>query len=160
MSWVTKSCGLTLVLATLAAPAAFAQRSDADDARRVASVRRLLEVTQAAQTAVAGMESALPAQRAANPQIPTVFWDEFLARARREVGQLVELLVPIYAAQFSQAEIDGLIGFYESPLGRRLSRAQPQIAQQSLMAGQQWGAELGRRVADELQRQGRMSGPP
>ncbi len=96
----------------------------------------------------------VPAQRAANPQIPGAFWDAFLARARRDLPQLVDSLVPVYAAHLSQAELDQLVRFYESPLGKHLSEVQPQILQESMQVGQTWGGVIGRQVGESLSRSG------
>ena len=150
------SIALLLALA-LAAPLS-AQKNAAPDAAKTAVIRRLLELTQSAQLSLRAMEVMVPAQRAANPQIPAAFWDAFLARARRDVHQLVDSLVPIYAAHFTQAELEELVRFYQSPMGRRLTQMQPLITQESIEVGQRWGAMIGREVADSLMAAG--SKPP
>ena len=150
------SIALLLALA-LAAPLS-AQKNAAPDAVKTAVIRRLLELTQSAQLSLRAMEVMVPAQRAANPQIPAAFWDAFLARARRDVHQLVDSLVPIYAAHFTQAELEELVRFYQSPMGRRLTQMQPLITQESIEVGQRWGAMIGREVADSLMAAG--SKPP
>jgi hypothetical protein len=98
------------------------------------------------------MEAVIPGQRAAMPQVPAAFWDAFLAHARRDMPQLVDSLVPIYAAHFTRAELDQLVRFYESPIGRRLAEVQPLITQESMQAGQRWGARIGGEVGDSLAR--------
>ena len=138
---------------TLGAPAPVAaQRAAPVDPATAATVRRLLELTGAAKLALQSMEQMMPSQRAANPQVPAAFWDAFLAHARRDVPQLVDSLIPVYAAHFTKAELDQLVRFYESPLGRRLSAAQPLITQESMQAGQRWGARIGGEVGDSLAR--------
>ena len=44
--------------------------------------------------------------------------------------------------------------FYESPLGKHLSEVQPLILQESMQAGQTWGAAIGREVGESLSRSG------
>lgn len=91
--------------------------------------------------------------------IPTEFWDEFAVRARREMPRFIEQLVPIYAAHFSTAQLQQLVAFYESPLGRHLADAQPHVTVESMQAGQLFGAALGAEVAQDLARKGvRMPG--
>ncbi len=132
-----------------------AQRRPAPvDPAKATTIRHLLDLTGAARLALSGMEAMVPGQRAANPQIPGAFWDAFLARARRSLPQLVDAIVPVYAAHFSQAELDQLVRFYESPLGKHLSEVQPLILQESMQAGQTWGAAIGREVGESLSRSG------
>jgi hypothetical protein len=100
------------------------------------------------------METAMPAQRAANPLIPDVFWDRFLKRARDKRGEFLEALVPIYDRYFSLADLNELIRFYGSPLGKKLLSATPQIARESILEGQRWGFRIGQEVGEELAREG------
>ena len=146
--------GLTLAATVLTAPVLAQQRPGPADPAKATTIRHLLDLTGAARLALSGMEAMVPAQRAANPQIPGAFWDAFLARARRGLPQLVDALVPIYASHFSQAELDQLVRFYESPLGKHLSEVQPLILQESMRAGQSWGAVIGREVGESLARSG------
>jgi len=146
--------GLTLVATVLTTPVLAQRRLGPVEPAKATTIRHLLDLTGAARLALSGMEAMVPAQRAANPQIPAAFWDAFLARARRGLTQLVDSLVPIYASHFSQAELDQLVRFYESPLGKHLSEVQPLILQESMQVGQTWGAVIGREVSESLARSG------
>lgn len=142
-----------LALALAAPPSARAQKQPVDPAT-AQTVRRLLELTGAARISLQTMEAMVPAQRQAMPQVPAAFWDAFLAHARRDIAQLVDSLVPVYAAHFTQAQLQELVRFYESPLGKRLAEVQPLIAQESMQVGQRWGALIGAQVGDSLGRAG------
>jgi uncharacterized protein len=141
-------------LALAVAGPAVAQAPAPVDPATAATIRHLLDLTGAAKMSLQTMEAMVPAQRAAMPQVPAAFWDAFLAHARRDLGQLVDSLVPVYAAHFTRAELDQLVTFYESPIGRRLSQVQPLIVQESMQAGQRWGAKIGTAVGDSLARAG------
>jgi len=142
-------CGLVMTVspATTQEPA-----TTKVDPATAAAARRLLNVTQAAKLAVNSMETLINAQRSANPQIPGGFWDAFIAHARRDTALLIDLLVPIYARHLTREEIEQLIRFYESPIGRRLTAVQPHISQESMVAGQTWGEAMGRIVGDSMAR--------
>lgn len=146
--------GLTIAASLLTTPVLAQRRPGPVDPTKAAAIRRLLDLTGAARLALSGMEAMVPAQRAANPQIPAAFWTAFLARARRGLPQLVDSLVPVYASHFSQAELDQLVRFYESPIGKHLSEVQPLILQESMQVGQTWGAVIGREVGESLARSG------
>src|SRR5439155_22378005 len=77
----------TLAAAMTATPVLAQQNPASVDPAKASVIRHLLELTGAARLAMRGMEAMVPAQRAVNPQIPSAFWDAFLARARRDVRQ-------------------------------------------------------------------------
>lgn len=141
---------VSLAAVVLAAPLAAQERRASVDAATTATIRHLLDLTGASKVALRGMDATVPAQRAANPQIPAVFWDAFLARAHRDISQLVDSLVPIYASHFTRPQLDQLVQFYESPIGRHLAEVQPLITEESIQAGQRWGGAIGRGVGDSL----------
>lgn len=134
---------VSLAAVVLAAPLAAQERRASVDAATTATIRHLLDLTGASKVALRGMDATVPAQRAANPQIPPVFWEAFLARAHRDISQLVDSLVPIYASHFTRPQLDQLVQFYESPIGRRLAEVQPLITEESIQAGQRWSGAIG-----------------
>jgi hypothetical protein len=149
--------GWTLSAALGGGTAALAQEGAAAaqvEPEKAAAIRRLLQVTQATELMVTSIETSMPAQRAANPAIPDVFWDEFAERLRQDVDRFIELLVPLYDKYLTLEEIQQLIAFYETPLGQRLVEVQPTLAAESMLAGQQWGARLGMEVAADLAKRG------
>ena len=124
------------------------------DSATAATIRHLLAITGTGMRMVQGMETMVPAQRAANPRIPAAFWDSFLAHARQDTTRLLDQLIPVYAAHLTKAELDDLVRFYQTPLGRRLAEVLPLIMQESMQAGQSWGAGIGRQVAESLAQSG------
>jgi uncharacterized protein len=146
--------GPVLTILALALLAGTAHAQVAADPAKVALIQRLLDVTKSVELAVTALETSLPSQRQANPQIPAEFWDEFAKRARQDVPRFVQLLIPIYDRQFTAAQLNELLAFYQSPLGQHFIKVQPTITVQSIQAGQQWGAQIGAEVAQELQKRG------
>lgn len=49
-------------------------------------------------------------------------------RRKLAEGDLIEAMVPIYAEHFSEDEVDALIVFYESPVGRKVTATHQQMA--------------------------------
>lgn len=131
-----------------------AQEGAEVEPEKAAAIRQLLQLTGASELMVASIETSLPAQKQANPEIPEVFWEEFAARLRQDLDRFIELLVPLYDKYLTLDEIGQLIEFYQSPLGRRLVAVQPQLAAESMIAGQQWGARLAAEVAEDLAKRG------
>ena len=146
---------LALIALVTISGALQAQASGATvDPAKLTVIRRILEVTKAADQMLVAMEASLPMQRATNPQIPAVFWDRFLTRAREDRGALLDSLVPIYDRNFSLADLNELLKFYESPTGKRFITATPQVTRESMLAGQKWGILIGQQIGEQLAREG------
>lgn len=124
------------------------------DSAKVAIIRQLLKQMHAVDVAVSAMELQIPAQRAANPQIPTVFWDRFMTLVHGRANDLENVYVVIYDRHFTTDELRQLIAFYQTPVGRKLLDKQPMILKESMMAGQQWGQKIGSDVAQQLSAEG------
>jgi hypothetical protein len=147
---------LLLVLALLPASLQAQHRTAASqvDATKLGLIKQLLQQTGALDQALVTMEAAIPAQRAASPQVPPAFWARFLGEARASRGELEDRMIRIYDKHFTVSELRELCAFYETPAGRRILRAQPAIARESMAAGAEWGKLLGERVTAKLEAEG------
>jgi hypothetical protein len=56
-------------------------------------------------------------------------------RASAPPSQVIDAVIPIYSNTFSMDEIQGLIKFYESPLGQKIVQTMPQVAHDEQQAG-------------------------
>jgi hypothetical protein len=144
--------GLVVLLSGLWGGDVLAQA--ASDAK-LTKAMQLLQLTGTEATmhrmADAMLPAALQAQRAAHPEIPAAFWDEF-ATAFQEVSKektesLMQDIAQLYASEFSEAEMDAIIGFYGTDTGAKMIREIPILMQQSLQIGQRWGAAIGAEAA-------------
>ena len=66
-------------------------------------------------------------------------------------GTVIELLLPIYAKYLTKSDVEGLIAFYKSPLGKKLATVTPAISVESSKAGQQWVASIAPGLQVKLQ---------
>lgn len=124
------------------------------DSSKVALIRELLSVTHAVDQSMIAMEAMVPAQKAANPRIPAVFWDRFLAQARARRGELEEAIVVVYERHFSTNEIVQLLAFYRTPIGQKVLSTLPAVLQESVVAGQEWGQRIGAAIGAQLESEG------
>jgi hypothetical protein len=51
--------------------------------------------------------------------------------------QFKEPMINVYLTHFNQTEVDGLIEFYQSDVGKSMTQKMPLVMQDSMMAGQQ-----------------------
>lgn len=148
---------LTLVFAwTLAAGQPASAQGKAE------KVQELLAITQTESLLQSLLPALLQQQRQAmsrlRPDIPDKVWTKVLAVAeeafRESLKDFIEAIVPIYERNFSEEEIDGMLTFYRTPVGRSVVKKLPRVTQESMIAGQQWGMAVGqevhRRMVEEL----------
>lgn len=131
-----------------------AQSAAAADPQKVAVIREILRVTQAAEQVTNAIETGVPAQRAANPRIPPVFWDRFLTQTRARRNEFVDSLIPLYSRSFDLADLNAMLELYRSPFGQRLLQVQPRVMQESMLLGQRWGARIGAEIGAQLAAEG------
>lgn len=108
------------------------------------SIRELMALTGAGNLGVQVMQNMLPALKQLVPQAPESFWTEVSKEMNPD--EIVSLIVPIYRKHFTEDEIQETLAFYRSPTGRKVIQTLPQVMQESMAAGQQWGQMLAQRV--------------
>ncbi len=146
------ACWAFAILALTAQGSPAAEAPAGVEAGRTRAVRELIQATGGERLARLTMEQMIARFRQERRGVPAEFWDRFLAGV--DTGELVDLIVPIYARHFTPTEIEELLAFYRTPLGQKLVAKQPAIAHESTMAGYEWGRRLGERAAAELKAQG------
>ena len=57
-------------------------------------------------------------------------------------ASLVEMLVPIYNKHMTQSDLEELIVFYKTPLGKKFTKTYPLILQESMQIGESWGMKI------------------
>jgi len=148
-------CLSLLILIALPLQAQSPAKGKIADSSQFGLAQRLVQASGAEAMILKTIELTLPGQRAQNPNISPEFWDRFAAKARADVRQLVDSLAPIYARRFSTAELEQLVAFYESPVGRHIVAEQVAIAQESQGIGARWGTRLGAATAVEMSDEGK-----
>ena len=120
--------------------------AQAQSAEFKASVRKLMAVSGSDATLKMIPEQIL-SMIEQQAEIQAMFSEEALL-------SLMDRMVPIYAKYYTQQDMDDLIAFYDTPLGKKLSTVQPQITLESMSVAQQWAAEIGQKVAVKIMQSG------
>ncbi len=79
-------------------------------------------------------------------EIKGVFHDEFIVKE-----SFYPFVYPIFHKYYSLADLYELIGFYKSPIGRKLVSMTPIITQDSMKAGQEWAQGIFPSLGQKLQ---------
>lgn len=138
-------CLFVLVTSTLLA-------ADPPVSSKEEKIRELLRVTGSSKIAVQVMDQILDSFRKTMPDVPAAFWDELRSQVRPE--DLEAMIVPIYAKHYDDGDIQAMLDFYDSPVGRKMLSETPGVVSESMEAGKKWGADLARRVLEKLRQSG------
>ncbi|MHA3044068.1 DUF2059 domain-containing protein [Riemerella anatipestifer] len=79
------------------------------------------------------------------------FWDGLEKRIKPE--ELIDIIIPIYDKYYTEEDVDELIKFYKTPVGKKVISTMPDIYRDSINAGQLWGNKLVKEWIEELERQ-------
>jgi uncharacterized protein len=112
------------------------------DPAKEAAIRHLIELTEVSKLGEnisnamvvrvrEVMGRAIPADQLSK------FMDEFTPKytASAPASAVTDAIVPIYAKHFSMEDIQALTKFYETPLGQRVVKSMPDVAEQSQSVG-------------------------
>lgn len=115
------------------------------DPAKEAAIRHLMELTQTSKLGdniaafMSGQVRSVMSRTIQKPDELQKFMDSFAQKfnAAAPSSAVTDAQVPVYAHFFSMEDIQALIKFYESPLGQRVVKTLPEVAQQTQQAGMQ-----------------------
>jgi hypothetical protein len=118
-----------------------------------AHIRELMELTGAKnlgqQLIEAGMEQFRSSVLDSQPDNPRAkqFVEAFVTRFQKhfDASSLTNEVIPIYNKYLSSEDVNGLLEYYHSQLGKRMLKALPAVARES----QEKGYALGQKAAEE-----------
>jgi hypothetical protein len=139
---------LLLIIVLAAASSVFSQAQPANEK----NIRKLMQLTGAGELGLQAVDNMIATFRKQHDNIDDEFWTEMRKELRPET--LVDLVVPIYAKYFTDDEILGLIRFYETPLGKKVTSTLPAVMNESMTVGGEWGRELGEKIVNKMKLKG------
>jgi hypothetical protein len=125
-----------------------------DHGKKIQEIQQLLNTmgTQAIQRQM--MDMMFAGFRKDMPSVPKAFWDKAQVKMTAQLPELSQKLVVIYDEHFSEADIAGLISFYQTPVGKKYLQELPKVTQESYIAGSEWGKAIGEAVDQDLKKAG------
>jgi hypothetical protein len=118
------------------------------------AINRLLKITGMDKLQLQIIDQMI-AQMKAQPafqSIPDEFWSKF--RQKVNTQGLTDLLIPIYSKYYTLADVNDLIAWYQTPLGKKVVTSMPGITKESMQAGTEWGQKLAQDVVHEMDAEG------
>lgn len=159
---------LILFISLLLTPAVNAQHVESIDPAKVEAIRELLRMTgaeanrdQLTNTFTQQLISVLQANNTTlTDRTKTVIRAEVEAVVTEQLRneKLQMKMHRIYARYFTLEELEGLIEFNKSPIGRKANQVMPVLMRESVSAAQSWSEEIGpimsQRVKERLAQEG------
>ena len=116
------------------------------------NIQTLLELTGSGKLGMQVMQNMLASFKQTYPDVPEQFWKEFMKEVNADA--LIKMVIPIYEKYYTDLEIQQLIAFYQTPLGKKVILTTPQIMQESMQSGEAWGTEIAEKVFNNLKAKG------
>lgn len=120
-----------------------------------AALKKYFEASGSAEAFKTAVTSMMSNFKNMNSQVPEEFWKEMENEMlKTSIDDLVTVMVPVYKAHLSEADLKEIVKFYESSVGKKLAQKTPVITQESMQAGQQWGQVIAGKVMKKMQEKG------
>lgn len=126
---------------------AFAQTTAKDK-----KIKEMLELTGAGKLGVQVAQQMLNSFQQQFQSVPAEFWEKMKAGVNSD--EIISITVPVYAKYYTEEDLDQLIAFYKTPVGRKVVSVTPQIVQESMLLGREWGQKLGEKILSEMKASG------
>ena len=123
------------------------------DPSKIQDIKKLLDLIRLEEVVLLTTENALerffPILKEATAQnnqavsetVFAILKGSTLSLVKQQVsaqGGLMDRVVPLYDKHYTQDEIQKLIQFYETPLGKKVSALRPQITKESVVLAEEW----------------------
>jgi hypothetical protein len=119
------------------------------------TLKKLFRVSHTEETFDAAIKQMFKLYREQQSDIPAEIWTDFEKEmSKTSMDDLVDMLVPVYSKHLTIDDLNELIRFYESPVGRKYAEKNPLIMQESMQVGQEWGQKIGEEFAKKLKEKG------
>lgn len=113
-------------------------------------IEKLLQLTGAEKLAFQVKTQMISALKAEMAEVPESFWEK--VQKKMDTRELQEKIIPIYDKYYTIEDLKAINAFYETPVGQKVLSTLPQIMQESIKIGQEWGKQAAEAAAKELEK--------
>lgn len=140
----------TMIGAGLALAASMAQAFAAQPSEQ--QVHKLLDAVGVGRMLSQMNSQVSSMMRQSLPCVPVEYWQGFIDANASQ--QFVDRLVPVYQRHFTAEDIEGLVKFYNSPLGQKVINEMPVATAEGAQVGQQWANQRRAQLVEQLKQKG------
>lgn len=119
------------------------------------TLKRMLDVAGSEATFDSAIKQMLGMFKEQYQSVPDNVWTELENEMLKvSMDDLVEMLTPVYAKHMSISDLNKIIEFYQTPVGKKYAEKTPLITQESMQVGQQWGMQVGQKFQEKMKEKG------
>lgn len=126
--------------------------TNAQNTTKTEKIKHLLELTGSGKLGMQVMDQMMSSFKNSYSTVKQEFWDDF--RKEINANDIENLILPVYDKYYTETDIDQLITFYNSPIGKKMIQNMPLVMKESMLAGQSWGQKIGEKVLARLKEKG------
>lgn len=119
------------------------------------ALKKMFEVSGTMETYQGAIKQMIDMFKKQYSKVDEKVWKEFEKEfSSTSIDELTDLLAPVYEKHMTLADLQELIKFYETPLGKKYAKSIPLITQESMQVGQEWGMKIGQQIAKKMKDKG------
>ncbi|MBD0724986.1 hypothetical protein B6A10_07330 [Flavobacterium sp. L1I52] len=123
--------------------------ANAQSTSKTEKIKQLMELTGSGKMGVQIMDQIIRSFKTSHSSsVNDEFWEEFKKGVKAE--DFENMILPIYDKYYTESDIDQLIVFYNSSIGKKMISTMPQVMQESMAAGQKLGKEITEKLLAKL----------
>ncbi|MFL9831472.1 DUF2059 domain-containing protein [Flavobacterium sp. ST-87] len=122
--------------------------ANAQNTSKTEKINQLMELMGSGKMAIQMMNQMMESFKSSYSKVNDTFWEDFKKEIKAE--DITNMIIPIYDKYYTESDIDQLIAFYNSPIGKKMIATMPQVMQESMVAGQAWGKQISEKVIAKL----------
>lgn len=96
-----------------------------------------------------------------NPKAFDIIQEEVMKIIREDLianGALREMTYPLYHKHFSLTEVQEIVRFYKTPVGKKMVKIMPEVTREGMMKGQEFAKTLGPKIEQRILARFQMEG--
>jgi hypothetical protein len=146
-----KTLAIAFVLLTMSVNIVSAQAND----EYKHTLKKMLDAAGSEATFDSAIKQMLEMFREQYKSVPDNVWSELENEMLKvSMDDLVEMLTPVYAKHLSIVDLNKIIEFYQTPVGKKYAEKTPLITQESMQVGQEWGMKVGQKFQEKMKEKG------
>lgn len=120
-----------------------------------ATLKKYMEATGSLETFKTVINSMMTQFKSMYPSVPDEVWAEFTKEfSGTSLDDLVALMAPVYEKHLTETDLNEVIKFYNTPVGKKVADKTPVITQESMAVGQTWGMQVAAKIQAKMKEKG------